>query len=108
MAIRTIRKEKDPCLYKKCREVTAFDERLSRLIDDMFDTMYDADGVGLAGPQVGVLRRVVVIDVGGPEGENAPVEMVNPRILESSGLQGVWRAVSPSPVKAVTWSVRTM
>ena len=88
MAIRTIRKEKDPCLYKKCREVTAFDDRLSQLIDDMFDTMYDADGVGLAAPQVGVLRRVVVIDVGGPEGENAPVEMVNPHILESSGVQG--------------------
>ena len=70
MAIRTIRKEKDPCLYKKCREVTSFDERLSQLIDDMFDTMYDADGVG------------------GPEGENAPVEMVNPHILESSGTQG--------------------
>jgi peptide deformylase len=50
--------------------------------------MYDADGVGLAAPQVGVLRRVVVIDVGGPEGENAPVEMVNPHILESSGTQG--------------------
>ena len=88
MAIRTIRKEKDPCLYKKCREVTNFDGRLSQLIDDMFDTMYEADGVGLAAPQVGVLRRVVVIDVGGPEGENAPVEMVNPRILESSGVQG--------------------
>ena len=67
---------------------TIFDERLSQLIDDMFDTMYDADGVGLAAPQVGVLRRVVVIDVGGPEGENAPVEMVNPHILESSGTQG--------------------
>ena len=89
MAIGPIRKEKDPCLYKKCREVTNFDGRLSQLIDDMFDTMYEADGVGLAAPQVGVLRRVVVIDVGGPEeGENAPVEMVNPRILESSGLQG--------------------
>ena len=71
-----------------CREVTSFDERLSQLIDDMFDTMYDADGVGLAAPQVGVLRRVVVIDAGGPEGENAPVEMVNPHILESSGTQG--------------------
>ena len=88
MAIRTIRKDKDPCLYKKCREVTNFDGRLSQLIDDMFDTMYDADGVGLAGPQVGVLRRIAVIDVGGPEGEKAPVELVNPRILESSGTQG--------------------
>ena len=108
MAIRTIRKEKDPCLYKKCREVTSFDERLSQLIDDMFDTMYDADGVGLAAPQVGVLRRVVVIDVGGPEGENAPVEMVNPHILESSGTQGAWRAASPSPARAAMWSGPTM
>lgn len=88
MGIRTIRKEKDPCLYKQCREVTRFDGRLSRLIDDMFDTMYEADGVGLAAPQVGILRRVVVIDVGDAEGNPSPVEMVNPHILESSGLQG--------------------
>ena len=88
MALREVRKEGDEILRKQCKPVREMTPRLRQLIDDMFDTMYDADGVGLAGPQVGVLRRVVVIDVGGPEGENAPVEMVNPRILESSGLQG--------------------
>ncbi len=83
MAIRTIRKDNDPCLYIKCREVKKFDKRLSILIDDMIETMRDADGVGLAAPQVGILRRVVVIDVG-----DGPIEMVNPVILESDGEQG--------------------
>ena len=84
MAIRTIRKEKDPCLYKKCREVTAFDGKLAQLIDDMFDTMYEADGVGLAGPQVGVLRRVVVIDV---QDDHGLIELVNPEIIATEGEQ---------------------
>ena len=89
MAIRNIvEMGKDDILRKRARRVDKFDKRLAILLDDMADTMYEADGVGLAGPQVGVLRRVVVIDVGGPEGENAPLELVNPRILESSGLQG--------------------
>ncbi len=83
MALRTIRKENDPCLYIPCRDVKRFDARLSTLIDDMIETMHDADGVGLAAPQVGVLRRVVVIDIG-----DGPIEMVNPKILESSGEQG--------------------
>ena len=82
MAIRNIRVDKDACLYKKCRAVEKFDERLSQLIDDMFETMYDADGVGLAAPQVGILRRVVVIDTG----EN-PVELINPEIIHSEGIQ---------------------
>lgn len=83
MAIRMIRKENDPCLYMKCREVKKFDKRLSILIDDMIETMHDADGVGLAAPQVGILRRVVVIDIG-----DGPIEMVNPVILASDGEQG--------------------
>ena len=83
MAIRMIRKENDPCLYMKCREVKKFDKRLGLLIDDMIETMHDADGVGLAAPQVGILRRVVVIDIG-----DGPIEMVNPVILESDGEQG--------------------
>ena len=83
MAIRIIRKNEDPALYKTCKEVKKFDARLSELIDDMIETMNDAEGVGLAAPQVGVLRRVCVIDVG-----EGPVEMVNPMILESSGEQG--------------------
>ena len=83
MAIRIISKNQDPALYKTCKEVKKFDARLSELIDDMVETMNDADGVGLAAPQIGVLRRVCVIDVG-----EGPVEMVNPVILESSGEQG--------------------
>lgn len=83
MAIRIIRKNEDPALYKTCKEVKKFDARLSELIDDMIETMNDADGVGLAAPQIGVLRRICVIDVG-----EGPVEMVNPVILESSGEQG--------------------
>lgn len=83
MALRIIRKNDDPALYKTCKEVKKFDARLSELIDDMIETMNDADGVGLAAPQIGVLRRVAVIDVG-----EGPVELVNPVILESSGEQG--------------------
>ena len=62
MAIRQIFKNDAECLYKKCRPVERFDKKLSDLIDDMADTMYEADGVGLAAPQVGILRRVFVID----------------------------------------------
>ncbi len=83
MALRIIRKNDDPALYKTCKEVKKFDARLSELIDDMIETMNDADGVGLAAPQIGVLRRVCVIDVG-----EGPVELVNPVILDSSGEQG--------------------
>ncbi len=83
MAIRTIRTDDDPCLSKKCREVERFDERLGVLIDDLFDTLKKADGVGLAAPQIGVLRRVCVIDTG-----DHPVVLVNPRILAASGVQG--------------------
>lgn len=86
MSIRLIRKNNAPCLYKKCREVTAFDRKLSELIDDMFETMYDANGCGLAGPQVGILRRVAVIDI--TEDKSAPMELVNPRILAYAGKQG--------------------
>ena len=83
MALRSIRVEDDPCLYKVCRPVEAFDDRLSQLIDDLFDTMEDADGCGLAAPQVGVLRRVAVIDTG-----EERMELVNPEIIESDGLVG--------------------
>ena len=65
MAIRQITKEGDPALRKKCRPVTEFNERLGVLIDDMWDTMYKADGVGLAAPQVSVLRRIAVVDAKG-------------------------------------------
>ena len=80
MAIREIRKYDDPALYKVCRPVEKFDERLGELLDDMAETMYQANGVGLAAPQVGILRRVVVIDVG-----DGIIELVNPRILRTTG-----------------------
>ncbi|MBR0423477.1 MAG: peptide deformylase [Clostridia bacterium] len=82
MAIRNIVLEGEPILYKKCREVENFDNRLSTLIDDMIDTMKNSGGVGLAAPQVGILKRVLVIDVG-----DGVIELVNPEIVESSGEQ---------------------
>ncbi len=82
MALRTIRTEGEAVLRKKCRQVTELTPRIAELIEDMVDTMYEADGVGLAAPQVGVLRRIVVIDVG-----DGPVVFVNPEILETSGSQ---------------------
>ena len=83
MALRTIRTEGDPVLAKKCRPVEKMTLRLRMLIGDMFETMYDAQGVGLAAPQVGVLRRIAVIDV---DGEN-PYIFINPEIVEKSGEQ---------------------
>ena len=83
MALRNIREIGDPVLNKACKEVKEITDRTKELIDDMFDTMYEADGVGLAAPQVGVLKRIVTIDV---TGEN-PILLINPVILESSGEQ---------------------
>ncbi|BCN31573.1 peptide deformylase [Anaeromicropila herbilytica] len=85
MAIRNIRKIGDEVLNKKAREVKEVDERTLTLIEDMLDTMYDAEGVGLAAPQVGVLKRIVVIDVS-PEGDE-PIILINPEIIETSGEQ---------------------
>ena len=82
MALRQIRIQGDSVLTKVCRPVEKMTPRIKTLIEDMLDTMYDADGVGLAAPQVGVLRRVVVIDVG-----EGPIVMVNPEIIESDGSQ---------------------
>lgn len=82
MAIRNILKDDDPMLRKVCRPVTEFNERLWQLLDDMADTMHAAPGVGLAGPQVGILRRVVVMDVG-----DGVIEAINPEIVESEGEQ---------------------
>ncbi len=82
MALRNIVKLGDPVLNKKSRPVEKFDEKLSILIDDMLETMYDANGVGLAAVQVGVLRRVVVIDIG-----EGPMELVNPEITFTEGEQ---------------------
>lgn len=80
MAIRRILREGDETLRKTSRPVTEIDKRLKTLLDDMADTMYAADGVGLAAPQVGILRRVVVIDVG-----EGLLELINPEIVETEG-----------------------
>ena len=82
MAIRRIREMGDDILEKVCKEVPKMTLRTSVLIDDMLDTMYDAMGVGLAAPQVGILKRIVVIDVGA-----GPLVLINPEILETSGEQ---------------------
>lgn len=82
MALRTIRIQGDSVLTKKSRTVDKMTPRIGELITDMLDTMYDAMGVGLAAPQVGILKRIVVIDVG-----EGPIVLINPEILETSGEQ---------------------
>ena len=82
MAIRNIVKDGDPILKKRCRPVEKFDNKLATLLDDMAETMHKANGVGLAAPQVGMLRRVVVIDIG-----EGVIELVNPQIIAFSGEQ---------------------
>lgn len=82
MALRNIVLQGEPCLTKKCRPVTEFNGRLHTLLDDLKDTLLDSGGVGLAAPQVGILRRVVVIDVG-----QGLIELINPEIIEKSGEQ---------------------
>ncbi len=82
MAVREIRKDGDEVLRKVCRKVDVIDDRILTLLDDMKETMYKAEGVGLAASQVGVLRRVVVIDIG-----DGPIELINPVIVYESGEQ---------------------
>ena len=82
MAIRIVRTYEDEILRKKCKPVKAFDEKLHLLLDDMAETMYESNGVGLAAPQVGMLKRVVVIDIG-----EGLYELINPEIIEASGEQ---------------------
>lgn len=86
MAIRKIRElgeEGDDCLRCICKEITEITPRIRELIEDMFDTMYEANGVGLAGPQVGVRKRIAVIDCTGED----PIVLINPKVLETSGEQ---------------------
>jgi peptide deformylase (EC 3.5.1.88) len=89
MARRNILTKEQPGLYKKCRPVTEFNSRLHQLLDDMADTLSQENGVGLAAPQVGVLRRaVIVLETNVPEGEEEYlIELVNPEIIESEGEQ---------------------
>ena len=82
MAIRSIRELGDPVLNKKCKEVKEVTERTKELIDDMFETMYEAEGVGLAAPQVGILKRICVIDCG-----DDPILFIPPKVMETSGEQ---------------------
>lgn len=101
MALRNIVKKGDECLNKKCREVTEFNGRLHKLLDDMRDTLIESNGVGLAAPQVGILRRVVlVMDT---NNDDEIIELINPEIIETEGEQegpegclsvpGVWGIV---------------
>ncbi len=83
MALRNIREIGDEILTKQCKEVKEMTPRTRMLIEDMLDTMYEANGVGLAAPQVGILKRIVVIDVTGDE----PYILINPRIIETDGEQ---------------------
>ena len=82
MALRKILTDEDPALHKKCRPVTEFNERLHILLDDLGETLADANGAGLAAPQVGILRRCVIVDCG-----ERKLELVNPEIVEVSGEQ---------------------
>ncbi len=96
MAIRTIREMGDAVLEKPCKEVKEMTERTSQLIDDMIETLYDANGVGLAAPQVGILKRIVVIDT---TGEDLLV-LINPRIIESDGEQTGYEGCLSIPGKS--------
>ncbi len=82
MGLRKILTVKDPALHKTCKPVTSFDKKLHKLLDDMRETLAEANGVGLAAPQVGILRRVVIVDVG-----DEILELVNPTLLETDGEQ---------------------
>lgn len=82
MALRQIVQIGEPVLRKKCKIVDKIDEKIIQLLDDMADTMYEADGVGLAAPQVGILKRIAVIDIG-----DGIIELINPEIIETSGTQ---------------------
>ena len=98
MALRQIREYGDDVLAKECREVKEITPRIKELVSDMLDTMYEANGVGLAAPQVGVLKRVVVIDVS-PEADQ-PIVMINPVILEKDGEQTGYEGCLSLPGKS--------
>ncbi len=96
MALRNIREFGDPVLNKVCLEVKEMNERNKQLIDDMFETMYDSNGVGLAAPQVGVLKRIVVIDTTGED----PIVLINPKITETDGEQTGYEGCLSLPGKS--------
>lgn len=96
MATRKVREMGDPVLSKKCKEVLEITPRLQELIDDMFETLYEENGVGLAAPQVGILKRIVVIDTTGED----PLLLINPKILETSGEQDGYEGCLSVPGKS--------
>ena len=98
MALRLIRELGDPVLGKKAKTVKEMSPKLKALIEDMKETMYDSDGVGLAAPQVGMLKRIVVIDVSAEQ--NQPIVMINPEILEQDGEQTGWEGCLSVPGKS--------
>lgn len=95
MALRTIRIQGDEVLNKRCREVTEMTPRIQTLIEDMIETMHEANGVGLAASQVGVLKRIVVVDIG-----DGPIVLINPEILETEGSQTADEGCLSLPGKA--------
>lgn len=96
MALRQIRIDGDPVLAKVCKEIKEVTPRTKEIIDDMFETMYEANGVGLAAPQVGILKRLVVIDVTGED----PLVIINPKLLETSGEQTGYEGCLSLPGKS--------
>lgn len=98
MALRNIRKIGDPILNKQAKEIKEMTSKIKELIEDMLDTMYDAQGVGLAAPQVGILKRLVVIDCS--EEGDAPIILINPEIIETSGSQTGYEGCLSVPGKS--------
>lgn len=98
MAIRNIREIGDPVLEKVCKEVKEVTPRIQELISDMYDTLYEANGVGLAAPQVGILKQIVVIDTTGED----PILLINPKIIETSGEQTGYEGCLSVPGKTAT------
>ena len=98
MSLRTIRELGDPVLEKRAKEIKEITPKISKLIEDMKETMYEADGVGLAAPQVGMLKRLVVIDVSAEQDQ--PLVMINPQIIESDGEQFGWEGCLSVPGKS--------
>ncbi|MBR6020692.1 MAG: peptide deformylase [Lachnospiraceae bacterium] len=98
MALRNIRKQGEEILSKRAKEIREITPRIEELAQDMLETMYDAEGVGLAGPQVGILKRIVVIDIS--EERNDPIIMINPVITESEGTQTGWEGCLSVPGKS--------
>ena len=98
MSLRIIRELGDPVLGKRAKEVREMTPKLKQLIEDMKETMYNADGVGLAAPQVGMLKRIVVIDVSAEQ--NQPIVLINPEIIERDGEQTGWEGCLSVPGKS--------